>query len=703
MLPGVASADAGTVSFTTAAEDSQSLAAQFWTPRDHVTLQPWGGGAPDTGVDIEAYQDTMSESFTFVAPDGQALTVGHYPSAVPNGPIRPGDARISVPFCYPVEGSFDVLDIEMTPTGADRVDIVYNVTCNQNTVQGEVAVNEPASVADVLAIPHTIGFAPTYPTKTSGSRPVTYINTGSTVLHPSGAYITGTDAARFHVTSDGCTGKALLPSDSCAVRVAFAPGSGDPATDSASLVVTDDSAEGSQTVALTGTPIPGHTSAYFVGEGDDPVIGPHSFTATAPDGTVNLSGTTDEVVASAPLPINPPGYYRYTVTIHPPTGESLGVGTYSDVAFDPSRGSGAGLQVSGPGYGGTCTNSAVGSFTISQFDVGPSGRVLALSMTWEQHCDGRAAGSYGSFAWRADAAAGPPPTGPGTPSDTFPPGSVWAVVAYGGYATATVGWKKPTDVDLAHIIVRMASGVTPPTTPTSGTGVYSGTGTSVVVSHLTPGRTYSFSIWTEDTNGNLTGPAHEIYHGTRALLTVPKVVPVGIYFRAVGRVVNVDSGAGVSNALMRFYARQPGSTRLTLLGSVRTGNNGVCYLDAKVTGHPYIVAKFLGAPHYGGAAPIAKRPAMALGLTTYYTGHIAPGGTEKVWGTVQPNIAGHAVYLQRHSGGVWVAYKSMVATGTSTFSFAFTLPKGTYTYRVIVPAANGYLSTGTYPFYVPVY
>lgn len=700
---GAASADVGTVSFTTLAQDYQSFSAQFWTPRDQVTMQRTSDAAPDTGVYIQAYRNTTSEVFMFVAPAGRALTVGHYPSAVSaGGPMRPGDAGIRVPSCDPLDGTFDVLDIEMTPTGADRADIVYNVTCNNTSVQGEVAVNEPHAAADVLAIPRTIGFAPTYPTTVSDSRPLTYVNTGSTTLHPSGVQVTGGEASRFHVVSDGCTGQAVLPNGTCMVRVAFAPASGDPQSDTASLIVSDDSAEGSQTVALVGAPIPGHTSAYFVGEGNDPVIGPHSFTATAPAGTVNLSGTTDEVVASAPLPINPPGYYRYTVTIHPPTGESLGVGTYSNVAFDPSRGSGAGLEVSGPSDV-TCTNTAVGSFTISQFDVGPSGRVLALSMTWEQRCDGRAAGSYGSLAWRADSAANPPPTGPGTPSDTFPPGGVYGVVAYGGYGTTTLTWKNPTDIDLAHVIVRMAPGLTPPSTPTSGSGVYSGTGTSVLVSHLTLGRSYAFSIWTEDTNGNLAGPWHQIYHGTRTLLSVPKIMPVGAWVQVVGRVVDADSGAGVSGALLRIYARQPGSTTWTLLRSDRTFTRGFLYVNIRVTGHPYIEAKFLGGPNHGGSVSAAKHPAMAVGLTTYFTGHISPGGTEKVWGSVLPNLAGHPIYLEREVGGVWHSFKSALLTRTSTYSFVFSLPKGNYTYRVVIPATSGYLSAGTYPFVVPVY
>jgi hypothetical protein len=699
----VASADAAVVSYTTiaadASVDSAGFAKQFWAPRDSVTIQQPSAGS----VLVQASDDTASETFSFAPPPGQSLAIGHYASAVEPGSQRPGDAAIQVSACGTVSGgTFDVHDIDLT-TGAERIDVVYDVTCGSRSAQGEVAVNEPSAVADVLAIPQTIGFTSTYPTTMSESRPLTYVNSGSTILHPSAVQVAGSDADRFHVTADGCTGHALLPQESCTVGVAFAPADGDPQTDSASLVVTDDSTEGSQEVALTGTPIPGFTNAYLVGDNRDPVVGPYKYLPTAPADTINASGTVDGVTVTGSLPGS--SDISWTLIIHPPSGQTLGVGTYAGAQFDPSRGSAAGFELFGPGghrLTGTCQGYADASFKISQFDVGPSGRLLALALTWENHCEDLADGDYGSLAWRADSAAGRPPTGPGTPSDTVPPGAPGGLVPVAGFGTATVKWTNPPDVDFGQTIVRMALGSTPPATPTSGTAVYTGTGQSAAVSGLALGQTYSFSLWAEDTNGNLSVPVHDVVTGTRLLFTVPRIVPVGLPFQVTGRLLRAAGNSSINDMLVRFYARQPGSS-WQLIGSARTVNGGYARAELRVTGHPDIVAKFVGGVRFGASVSVVRHPITAIGVQGSYIGHISPGGTEKIAGTVFPNLAGYRIYVQRYSGTTWVAFKSMLLTRTSTFSFAFKLVKGTYTYRIVVPPAKGYVGSVSYPFTVDVY
>ncbi|MBV9098062.1 MAG: hypothetical protein JO079_08390, partial [Frankiaceae bacterium] len=269
---GEASASTATISYATVALDpgaSPGYVAQLWAPRDTVTIQQPSPGT----LSVSAAGSAATANFSFAAPAGQTLAVGHYASAVEPGTERAGDASIHVSPCGSVSaGSFDVRDVDLT-AGAERIDVVYDVTCGGQSAEGEVAVNEPSAVSDVLTAPQTVGFPATYPTKTSTLRPLTYVNIGSANLHPSGVQITGSESSRFHVASDGCTGHAIAPGGSCTVEVTFAPATSDPATETASLVIADDSAEGSQTTALNGTPVPGYNSAYLIGELGDYVVG----------------------------------------------------------------------------------------------------------------------------------------------------------------------------------------------------------------------------------------------------------------------------------------------------------------------------------------------------------------------------------------------------------------------------------------------
>ncbi|MBV9098061.1 MAG: hypothetical protein JO079_08385 [Frankiaceae bacterium] len=701
----VASASASTISYVTYAADDnpysslKNVAYQLWAPRDQITMSHGDyNSTPNELVYVSAYRSGGADlQFTFAAPSGQSMAVGHYLAHEwQNSSWLPGEGGVTFPCSGVTGGTFDVRDIDLT-AGAERVDIVYNVMCGDQGYQGELVVNEPSAVSDVLPMPQSMGFTPTYPTAVSQARPLTYLNSGTTTLHPTGVQISGDNANRFAVSSDTCTGSAVAPGATCTVGVTFAPTTSDPATDNATLTITDDSAEGSHAIPLTGAPIPGHTNAYLVGETGDPVIGPYRYLLAAPANVIDVAGTADGVSANGTVPGNRIGW---TLTLHPPSGQSLAVGTYSGAVLDSSRGTAAGLTITGPA--GHCWNTGAGSYTITQFDVGPTGRLVALAMTWEDHCDGTAVGNYGSIAWRANSAAVAPPTGPGSPSDTNPPGTPYSVTAHGAYGGATIVWKNPHDVDLAHVIVRMAPGRTPPATPTSGIGVYDGTSTAVKVARLTPGASYSFSVWAEDSRGNFSGYGHDTLHGTRALFTTPKLVPVNVYTQVTGRVVNAETGTGYQGAVLDFYARQPSSTVWSKLGSASTDSRGIAYLAIRVSGHPYLAMRYAGGPHYGGSVSAAQHPAMAIGLSAFYTGNITPTGTEKVWGTVYPNLAGHRIYLERQSGRTWVAFKSALVTRSSTFSFGFRLAKGTYTYRLVMPATSGYAAVVTAPFGVLV-
>lgn len=90
-------------------------------------------------------------------------------------------------------------------------------------------------------------------------------------------------------------------------------------------------------------------------------------------------------------------------------------------------------------------------------------------------------------------------------------------------------WTAPTTPSIASVLVRIAVGATPPSTPSSGTLVAQrGPGTtSVRLPGLRKGTRYSVSVWTRDAAGRWSTPAHTGFttlSGTRRDASVAGVV-----------------------------------------------------------------------------------------------------------------------------------------------------------------------------------
>ncbi|MEK7094509.1 MAG: fibronectin type III domain-containing protein, partial [Patescibacteria group bacterium] len=81
-------------------------------------------------------------------------------------------------------------------------------------------------------------------------------------------------------------------------------------------------------------------------------------------------------------------------------------------------------------------------------------------------------------------------------ADTTPPGPVSGVISTGGNGLVSLSWTNPTASDFTGVVIRSSiSGY--PTTATSGTEAFNGTATSTstVITGLTNGTTYYFSIF----------------------------------------------------------------------------------------------------------------------------------------------------------------------------------------------------------------
>jgi len=112
-------------------------------------------------------------------------------------------------------------------------------------------------------------------------------------------------------------------------------------------------------------------------------------------------------------------------------------------------------------------------------------------------------------------------------------------------AAASVSYLTPIG-DLGDVVVRYAPGPTPPATPTSGTPGYTGVGGGIMIGGLTPGQTYSFSVWYHDRNGNLSPQSTATLIGTTLTMTGTSAAPgAGTADVTFTGTVTTPSGAGV--------------------------------------------------------------------------------------------------------------------------------------------------------------
>lgn len=114
-------------------------------------------------------------------------------------------------------------------------------------------------------------------------------------------------------------------------------------------------------------------------------------------------------------------------------------------------------------------------------------------------------------------------------SDTTPPAPVTALAAYDVTSSGCrLQWSNPADSDLALVVVRRADGATAPATPTAGTGVLTETGIApyVVDTGLTQTTTYSYSVFTADSAGNINPTPATVTITTGVGVAPPAPAPV---------------------------------------------------------------------------------------------------------------------------------------------------------------------------------
>jgi subtilisin family serine protease len=265
------------------------------------------------------------------------------------------------------------------------------------------------------------------------------------------------------------------------------------------------------------------------------------------------------------------------------------------------------------------------------------------------------------------------------------PGAVTGLIATPGVGVVNLSWTPPPITDLDQVIVRMAASITPPSSPTSGIGVYASTGTSVKVSGLLSGSPYSFAIWVHDRTGLYSTVVTKNFIGTAvSIATNTTAVTYGGNVTVTGTITRTDSHTALAGVAVHLFGRRKGTSTWTLFGTVTSSSTGTLSFVHKPAWSLDYMWQFPGNTAYMGADSVLKtvgvRVAIVMNLSTTT---LTLGGTLTVSGTVAPNHAGRTVYLQRLFNGVWTTISHTTLSSTS----AYTLHdkptvRGTYGYRV---------------------
>lgn len=199
-----------------------------------------------------------------------------------------------------------------------------------------------------------------------------------------------------------------------------------------------------------------------------------------------------------------------------------------------------------------------------------------------------------------------PTTTPTAAKDTTPPGPVTDLGLTGNtISSVTLGWTDPTDADLAHVIVRRATGSTPPAT---GQGTLVATlaakATSYTDKSLATGTAYSYALFAQDKTGNLSNAT------TVTVATAATDAHTGIQ----GKLTD-SAGHGIGNVLVHVATNGidaanavTTSTGAYTVTNLTPGTYTVCYEPTSNVSGPSISGYLAECYHQQSYQPATATP-----------------------------------------------------------------------------------------------
>ncbi|MEV0291636.1 MULTISPECIES: S8 family serine peptidase [unclassified Kribbella] len=256
----------------------------------------------------------------------------------------------------------------------------------------------------------------------------------------------------------------------------------------------------------------------------------------------------------------------------------------------------------------------------------------------------------------------------------------------GAYLAANLSWKLPPTPDLDQVIVRRNVGSKAPTIST-GTLVYTGTGTAVKDTGLAQGTTYTYAVWVKDRTGHYSTPAVKQLLGMKSgIATSSTLIDYGGSITIKGSTLRIDN-VRYSQLPVNVYVRPKNSSRFTLLAAMQTSGLGTFSLTHKPLVSSVYMLTFPGNANLMGTRTpdltVQVRPtisaalspaAIRLGQATAFSGYVAPAH------------AGQAVYLQQYGSKVWKSIASVKLSTSGKYAFGIKpAVRGQIAYRVWFP------------------
>jgi hypothetical protein len=258
--------------------------------------------------------------------------------------------------------------------------------------------------------------------------------------------------------------------------------------------------------------------------------------------------------------------------------------------------------------------------------------------------------------------------------------------------SALVSWTAPADTGRSPITGYVATAA-PGGQSCSTTGA-----TSCIVTGLTPGTAYTFTVVAKNAVGSsgASAPSSPVtlqIPTALALTSAPLRAVGGSVITVSGTLTRSDTGAGVANHAVSLQQRPAGSTGpfTTLPTVVQTSASGVASFRVALTRSTQYRLTMPGDTAYTGSTSLTRNVTAVRAITIASSARVVKlRGAFTLTGHVAPTAKGGRIYLQRKIGTVWSTRGSTILSAASTYSFPIIAPnRGVLLYRTVtVGGAN---------------
>ncbi|TQJ12129.1 subtilisin family serine protease [Kribbella jejuensis] len=259
--------------------------------------------------------------------------------------------------------------------------------------------------------------------------------------------------------------------------------------------------------------------------------------------------------------------------------------------------------------------------------------------------------------------------------------------AAGAYLAAQLSWKVPAMPDFDQIIVRRNSGSQVPSL-TTGTLVYSGSGTGVKNTGLAQGVTYTYAAWAKDRGGKTSPVAVSQLLGMKTTIGATAAqLNYGGTITVRGSTLRIDNKA-IAGLPVNLYVRPKNSSTYKLLAALKTSSTGTVSYAYKPLVSSVFMMTFPGNTDLMGTRSVDLNVAVAPTISaTLSPASVRLGQAAKLSGYVAPAHSGKPVYLQQYVNRAWKSIASVKLTTTGAYAFGVKpAVRGQLVYRMWFPA-----------------